>query len=167
MVPTGDTASLPSARRAVHDLLERAWQAAESGGALPAVPDADRPVIEVSHPADPAHGDLATNLALKLARPMRRAPLAIAEALAAALRAESAAAGGVPLLSDVTAVAPGFVNLRLAPAWLEATIDAALAAGPGFGRLHQAQPRHINVEFVSANPTGPAAHRQRAGRVRG
>ncbi len=155
MVPTGDTAALPSARRAVHDLLERAWLAAESGGALPGVPDADRPVIEVSHPADPAHGDLATNLGLKLARPMRRAPLAIAEALAAALRAESAAAGGVPLLSDVTAVAPGFVNMRLAPGWLEATIDAGLAAGPGFGRLAQAHPRHINVEFVSANPTGP------------
>ena len=157
MAAPGDTAPAPSARRAVQDLLARAWQAAEAGGALPAVPEAERPAIEVAHPADPTHGDLATNLALKLARPLRRSPLAIAETLAAALRTEAAAtAGGVPaLVAEVSAVAPGFVNLRLAPAWLEATIDAALAAGPGFGRLHQAQPRHVNVEFVSANPTGP------------
>ncbi|HTS15515.1 MAG TPA: hypothetical protein VMH24_07590, partial [Candidatus Sulfotelmatobacter sp.] len=70
-----------SARRALVARLDRAWRDAEAGGALPVVPDAERPLIEVSHPADPAHGDLATNLALKLARPMRRPPLAIAEAL--------------------------------------------------------------------------------------
>ena len=156
MVSPGDTAPAPAARRAVQDLLARAWQAAEAGGELPVVPDTERPAIEVAHPADPTHGDLATNLALKLARPLRRSPLAIAETLAAAVRTESAAsAGGVPLLSAVTAAAPGFINLRLAPAWLEAAVDAALAAGPRFGRLQQAQPRHVNVEFVSANPTGP------------
>ncbi len=157
MVSPGDTASAPSARRAVHDLLARAWQAAEADGALPVVSDAERPTIEVAHPADPAHGDLATNLALKLARPLRRSPLAIADALAAALRTESAvtAGGGPPLLSEASAVAPGFVNLRLSPAWLESAVDQALAAGARFGRLDQAHPRRINVEFVSANPTGP------------
>ncbi|MGZ6297720.1 MAG: arginine--tRNA ligase [Candidatus Limnocylindrales bacterium] len=157
MALPGDTALAPSARRAVRDLVAHAWQAAEADGVLPVVPDVDRPAIEVAHPADPAHGDLATNLALKLARPLRRPPLAIAEALATALRTEAAvtAVGVPPLLSEVTAVAPGFINLRLAAAWLEAAVDAALTAGPGFGRLHLMQPRHVNVEFVSANPTGP------------
>ena len=156
MVPPGDPPPTSSARRAVHDRLVRAWHAAEAAGTLGAVADAERPAIEVTRPADPAHGDLATNLALKLARPLRQPPLAIAQALAAALRAEPAGATeGAPLLAEVTAVAPGFVNVRLAPVWLEAAIDAALAAGPGFGRLRQARPRHVNVEFVSANPTGP------------
>src|ERR1700690_573237 len=157
MVPDGENAALPPARRALRDLITLAWQAAGSAGSLPAIDEGERPPVEVAHPADPAHGDLATNLALKLARPMRRSPLAIAESLAAALRTVSATTpgGGPPLLAEVSAVAPGFVNVRLSPAWLEAAIDGALADGTRFGRLSQAQPRHINVEFVSANPTGP------------
>ena len=148
---------------------ERAWQAAESGGALPVVPDAERPAIEVTRPADPAHGDLATNLALKLARPMRRSPLAIAEALAAALRTESTVTtGGVPLLSEVTAAAPGFVNMRLAAgmaggcsrrgAWRPARRSAASS---------QAQPTAHQRGVRLGQPDRPAPHRQRARRVRG
>ncbi|HXX61520.1 MAG TPA: arginine--tRNA ligase [Candidatus Sulfotelmatobacter sp.] len=155
MAPPHDPALAPSARRAVQHLLARAWEAAEAAGLLPALADDERPVIEVARPADPAHGDLATNLAFKLARPMRRSPLAVAETLVKALPAAAGSPGEIPLLSDVGAVAPGFINVRLASGWLEAAVDAALAAGPRFGHLDQARPRHVNVEFVSANPTGP------------
>jgi len=120
-------------------------------GALPAVPpDVETPAVEIAHPANAEHGDLASNLAMKLARPLRRSPLAIAEALAAALREHS---GG--LFSEVTVAAPGFLNLRLAPAALATSLDGARAADAGFGRVRVAQPRSLNVEFVSANPTGP------------
>jgi len=155
MASPHDPALAPSARRAVQHLLARAWEAAEAAGLLPALADDERPVIEVARPADPAHGDLATNLAFKLARPMRRSPLAVAETLVKALPAAAGSPGEIPLLSDVGAVAPGFINVRLASGWLEAAVDAALAAGPRFGHLDQARPRHVNVEFVSANPTGP------------
>ncbi len=82
---------------------------------------------------------------------MRRSPLQIAEALADALR--TAPAGDA--LSEVTVAPPGFLNMRLSAPWLERVLDEARAAGDDFGRVHQQQPLHFNVEFVSANPTGP------------
>lgn len=131
--------------------IERAWQAAIRSGALPPVPvDAAVPVVEVEHPADPAHGDLASNLAMKLARPLRRPPLAIAEAIATELRASAGETFG-----SVDVAAPGFLNLRLSDAALERALDAARAADTGFGRLTSDIPRKVDVEFVSANPTGP------------
>ncbi|MFO1539680.1 MAG: arginine--tRNA ligase [Chloroflexota bacterium] len=135
------------ARRAIAD----AWARAVADGSVPALPpDAVAPAVEVEHPANPDHGDLATNLALKLAKPLRRPPMAIAEALAAALRA---APDG--LAEAVTVAAPGFLNLRIAPAALEAALDAARRADAAFGRVRAAVPQKVNVEFVSANPTGP------------
>jgi arginyl-tRNA synthetase len=113
---------------------------------------AARPAVEVERPADRAHGDLATNLALRLARPMRRPPLVIAESLVAALRADPTSAG---TFETVVPAAPGFINLRLAPTFLETVLDEARAAGPDFGRVRAEHPRRIDVEFVSANPTGP------------
>ena len=71
--------------------IERAWERAMAAGTLPALPDdAPPPAVEVERPASEEHGDLATNLAMKLARPYRMAPLAIATALAAELTAEAA-----------------------------------------------------------------------------
>ncbi len=149
-----DDVTLPI-RHVVRDRLVAAWQHAVKDGTLPAVPDGAEAIpVEVARPADPQHGDLATNLGLKLARPLRRPPMAIAEALAAALRATGAVGADGPL-SDATAVPPGFLNLRLSPGYVERALDAARAAGPAFGRLTAAQPRNVNVEFVSANPTGP------------
>ncbi len=139
-------------RSRVRARIAAAWEAAVSEGLLPALEAETRPAVEVERPADPAHGDLSTNLALKLARPMRRSPLVIAEALAAALRAE---ATSTRTFESVVVAAPGFVNLRLSPAFLETVLDEARAAGPGFGRVRAEHPRRIDVEFVSANPTGP------------
>ncbi len=142
-----------SVRAVVRAAVETAWTAAVHAGSLPRVPsDAEVPVVEVSHTSDPAHGDIASSLALKLARPLRRPPMAIAEAIAAALRAGIGA--GSPL-SEVQVAAPGFLNMRLADAFLERSLDAAREAGSDFGRVRQETPRRLNVEFVSANPTGP------------
>jgi len=140
-----------SVRTRVKGLIAGAWDAVTESGALPPVEPALRPTIEVERPAKPDHGDLATNLAMKLARPMRRSPLQIAETLAASLREGPAREA----LAEVTVAPPGFINLRLSAAWLEGVLDEARAAGVDFGRVAPERARHYNVEFVSANPTGP------------
>ena len=145
---------IPSLRSRARAAVEDAWAAAVADGALPPMPsEAERPPVEVERPADPAHGDLATSLALKLARPYRRAPLEIARSLADAL----AAGIGEPasLVGTVEVAPPGFVNLRLTDDALAATVDELLRRPGDWGRVAAPRPRHTNVEFVSANPTGP------------
>ncbi|MET0772735.1 MAG: arginine--tRNA ligase [Candidatus Limnocylindrales bacterium] len=143
-------APVPSLRSLGRDAVRAAWAAAVASGALPAVPDdVAVPAVEVEHPADPAHGDLASNLGMKLARPLRRPPVVIAEAIAAELRASTGD------LAAVEVAPPGFLNMRVADAALERTLDAARAADGAFGRLVPDRPRRLNVEVVSANPTGP------------
>ena len=153
------TDSLPPTtliRDAVRAAVERAWHAAVAKGTLPDLtPDMLVPPVEIDRPANPEHGDLASNVGLKLAKLLRRPPMVIAEAVAAELRhAASDAAAGSPIAS-VDVAAPGFLNVRLSPAYLERSLDRATAAGTGFGRIAAQAPRHVNVEFVSANPTGP------------
>jgi arginyl-tRNA synthetase len=137
--------------------IERAWEAAIASGALPAFPDdTPRPAIEVEHPADRRHGDLATNLAMKLARPYRMAPLQIAMVLAAKLVRASGDADAERLIEAAEVAPPGFINLRLADAALEAMVDAVVGSPDDWGRVEPAGAgRRVNVEFVSANPTGP------------
>ncbi len=143
-------------RTQARDAIDRAWRAAVEAGAIPAFPDtADRPEIEVEHPADAAHGDLATNLAMKLARPYRMAPLAIASALAAELVRESEAAGSTTPIGSAEVAAPGFINLRLRGDAYAAIVDAIDREPADWGRVDPIRPRRVNVEFVSANPTGP------------
>jgi len=140
-----------SVRSRIRELISDAWLHATETGALPPVEADQRPDIEVERPSNTDHGDLAANLAMRLARPMRRSPLQIAEALAEALRALPAGRA----LSEVSVAPPGFLNMRLSTAWLEGVLDEAKAAADDFGRVDQEQPLHFNVEFVSANPTGP------------
>jgi arginyl-tRNA synthetase len=117
-----------------------------AGGALPA--GLDLSVVAVEPPRDPAHGDMATNAAMALAKPAGMAPRAIAEPLAAALAAD-------PRVAAAEVAGPGFINLRLAPeVWRGAARDA-LEAGALYGRSDLGAGRRVNVEFVSANPTGP------------
>jgi len=104
--------------------------------------------IEVTPSRDPAHGDMATNAAMVAAKPARQPPARIAAALAAAL------ANGPDVLS-ATPAGPGFVNLTLRPQSLRATIPAILAEGEAFGDGTAGQGIRVNVEYVSANPTGP------------
>ena len=138
--------------------MQRGLERAVATGRLPDTPEARTSEIELSRPAKPEHGDLASNLGLRLARPLRLPPLAIAEAVAASM-AELRAADASSTIDSAEAAPPGFLNLRYAGAALEAALDRARLAASGWGRiapdLAAGPPRHVNVEFVSANPTGP------------
>ena len=143
-------------RTAVRAAVGRAWDRAVAAGALPAWPEgAPRPEVAIERPADPVHGDFASNLAMRLARPYRMAPLAIAAAIAAELDAEAASEDSASPIASAEVAAPGFLNVRLRDAALESTIASILADPAGWGRVAPVRPRSVNVEFVSANPTGP------------
>src|SRR5262245_7211143 len=144
----------PTVRARVREAIEAAWAEAVAAGVLPSVPDGQTaPAVEIERPAKAEHGDLATNLAMKLARPLRRPPLAIAEAVVERLTAASGRPGSP--IASAAAAPPGFINLHLSDAVLEETIDAILADPGSWGRVAPIRPRSVNVEFVSANPTGP------------
>ena len=115
---------------------------------VPELDDATAGRVEVTSTRDPAHGDMATNAALLAAKPARRKPAEIAAALAAALAAEPAVARAEP-------AGPGFVNLTLRPAAWHAVLPAILRTGEAYGDSRVGQGVRVNVEYVSANPTGP------------
>ena len=148
-------ASVSPLRTLVRDAVATAWQRAIDAGGLPPIDAADRPPVEIERPAHAEHGDLATSLALKLARPYRRAPLQIAQALADGLTTARLPGTNDPLFASVTPAAPGFLNMRLSDATLESLVARVLADPASWGRVAAPTPERINVEFVSANPTGP------------
>ncbi|MEI2804546.1 arginine--tRNA ligase [Albidovulum sp.] len=117
-----------------------------ASGALPG--GLDMAAVAVEPPRDGAHGDMATNAAMVLARPAGQPPRAIAEGLAARLAAD-------PRILTAEVAGPGFLNLRLAPESWRGVVRAALAEGRDFGRSDIGRGVRVNVEFVSANPTGP------------
>ena len=131
--------------------VEAAWRRAVASGALPPLPDATAAVVAIERPANAEHGDLATNLALRLARPLRLPPAAIAAAIA-----DAVAIGPGEPISEAAVAGPGFVNLRLADATIETFLDTIRADPADWGRVDgPGSGRRVNVEFVSANPTGP------------
>jgi arginyl-tRNA synthetase len=145
---------LPPIRTQVRDAVARAWRRAIEAGELLA--DADGlPAVEIERPAKPEHGDFAASLAMKLARPYRRAPLEIAAVLARAIAVEAADPVTDSPIAAVEVAPPGFLNLRLTDRALEHAVAAVLADPGAWGRVAGVRPRRVNVEFVSANPTGP------------
>jgi arginyl-tRNA synthetase len=116
--------------------------------AIPGLPSELIARIEVTPTRDPAHGDLATNAALIAAKPARQPPARIAATLAAAL-------AQAPEIAGADAAGPGFVNIRLRPAALHAALPTILLAGEAYGDSTAGQNTRVNVEYVSANPTGP------------
>ena len=104
--------------------------------------------VELERPNDPSHGDYATNAALQLAPARRRSPRELGEEIAAAAR-------GLPAVAEAEVAGPGFVNLRLADAWFAEALGAVDAAGRDFGGGWLTKPERVQVEMVSANPTGP------------
>ncbi len=105
--------------------------------------------IELERPRDPMHGDVATNLALTLAKQLKQKPRAVAEGVVAALELPQG------LVRQIAVAGPGFINFFLAEAQLAGVLEAVLAAGGGYGRTDAGGGAPVNVEFVSANPTGP------------
>ena len=104
--------------------------------------------VAVEPPRDAAHGDMATNAAMVLAKPAKMKPRDIAEALATRLAEDDRIAGA-------EVAGPGFLNLRLDPVVWRELVGAVLGQGADYGRSTMGQGRKINVEYVSANPTGP------------
>jgi len=105
--------------------------------------------VELERPRDPAHGDVATNLALTLAKSLKQKPRTVAERLVATLQLPQG------LVRKIEIAGPGFINFFLAEAQLASVLQTVLAAGDRYGRSDVGQGRSVNVEFVSANPTGP------------
>src|SRR5438874_13666500 len=123
-------------------------------GALPAGLDVAR--VAVEPPRDPAHGDLATNAAMVLAGAVKQNPMVLAEKIAAALQGREVVTGDYRGSGfSVHAVKAGFLNIRLDPAVWHAQLRAILEAGTAYGDSTVGQNERVNVEFVSANPTGP------------
>jgi arginyl-tRNA synthetase len=104
--------------------------------------------VELDRPSDASHGDYATNIALRLAARLKRSPRAIAEELAAA-------AAAVPGIERAEVAGPGFLNIFLGDAWFADLLRGALELGDRFGGGSADPPERIQVEMVSANPTGP------------
>jgi arginyl-tRNA synthetase len=111
-------------------------------------PGLDPSRVAVEPPRDPAHGDLSTNAAMVLAKAAKMAPRAFAEALKARLEK-------LPDVRAAEVAGPGFLNLRLADGFWHARLAEILRAGPAYGDSTMGQGRAVNVEYVSANPTGP------------
>src|SRR6201994_3990855 len=111
------------------------------------------PAVELSRvvvepPKDPTHGDMATNAAMVLAKEAKAKPRDLAEKIAEKLRADD-------LIASVDIAGPGFINLTLKPkAWSDA-LRTVLREGAGYGRGAGGVGEKVNVEYVSANPTGP------------
>ena len=115
--------------------------------------------VVLERPTDAAHGDYATNVALRLASVRKQPPRAIAEELVAQ-------AGTLPDVERAEIAGPGFVNLWLTPGWYRDALAELLEAGEGYGGRSAATKERVQVEMVSANPTGPitvAAARNGAG----
>ena len=126
--------------------LSAALDALEAAGTLPS--GLNRSAVTVEPPRDPSHGDLATNAAMVLAKPAGTNPRALAEALVAELAKR-------PEVTSADVAGPGFINLRLAPqAWLE-ELAAIATLADDYGRSAHGGGTTVNVEYVSANPTGP------------
>ena len=127
------------------ELVKQAIVAAQADGALPAFA---MPDVFVERPQRQDWGDFSTSVSLKLARDAKRAPLQIAQAIAAHVPADESVA-------KVDASAPGFVNFILNPGWIAKQVDAVLEQGAQYGNLDCDKRLNVQVEFVSANPTGP------------
>jgi arginyl-tRNA synthetase len=140
------TASAPHIYATMLARVVASVTALSAAGTLPPSPDTSRIVVEP--PRDASHGDMATNAAMVLARDAGKKPREVAEAIAEKLRADD-------LVEKVDVAGPGFINITLkASAWTTA-LAAAIAAGTQYGRSDVGQGTKVNVEYVSANPTGP------------
>ncbi|RUS63698.1 arginine--tRNA ligase [Pseudorhodobacter sp. E13] len=138
----------------IRTLVVSEIEAMMAAGDLPA--GLDLAAVAVEPPRDASHGDMATNAAMVLAKPAGLPPRAIAEKLAARLGADSR-------IAAVDIAGPGFLNMALVPSVWAGLLVAALKSGDDFGRATLGQGIKVNVEFVSANPTGP----MHVGHVRG
>ncbi|WP_299813511.1 arginine--tRNA ligase [uncultured Roseibium sp.] len=134
--------------------VKEALQAIDLKDANGSAPDLSRVVVEA--PRDRAHGDLATNAAMVLAKPLGMKPRDLAEKLVAQLDQD-------PEITELAIAGPGFINMRVAPLVWQRILGNVLQDGMAFGSIGQSPAPRVNVEYVSANPTGP----MHVGHIRG
>ena len=126
--------------------IDAVLDALEMEGSLP--PETDRSNVAVEPPRDPAHGDLATNAAMVLAKQAKSNPRALAEKIVSHLERD-------PDVVSLDIAGPGFINLRIEPDAWRREIAAIAEMGDAYGRSAMGGGARMNVEYVSANPTGP------------
>ena len=129
-----------------HGHVLAAVQQLKHDGIVPA--DASVSGINLASPKDPSHGDLATNAAMVLAKPSKMAPRALAERIVPLLSSD-------PYVEKVEIAGPGFINITLTKAFWPSVLRMVLEQGEAFGRSAIGKGEAVNVEYVSANPTGP------------
>jgi arginyl-tRNA synthetase len=144
-------------RDLIRDIVAKSVAALQEAGELPGV---EVPPFDIEHPQIAAHGDYATNVAMKLASAAKAAgqkvnPRSLADSIAAHIRETVELVPAYELVSSVEVAGPGFINLRLKPRWLLAQAGEVIAAGNAFGDVRTGVGTRVNLEFVSANPTGP------------
>ncbi len=130
------------------DLARLVGKAIRKAQKAQALPKFDIPEVAVERPKQESHGDFATPVCLQLARVARMAPMQIAEVIVGRL-------SGADYLGRVELAKPGYINFQLADDWLAQQVEVMFEAGEDFGNIDLGQGRRIQVEFVSANPTGP------------
>ncbi|MCA1326192.1 arginine--tRNA ligase [Herbaspirillum sp. alder98] len=136
---------LAQQKQQIADLFSSALKPLVAGSDL-------QPTITLERPRDVTHGDIACNIAMQLAKPLKKNPRELAQAIVAAVLADPAREG---LVESVEIAGPGFINLRVAAAAKQAVVKAIHAQGSNFGRSDAGAGKKVLVEFVSANPTGP------------
>ncbi len=126
-------------------IIEKAIRKAQKKGDLPKY---DIPKVTVDHPKDDSHGDYACPTCMAMARMARMAPIAIAEKVVAHMDRP-------PFMGNVEIAHPGFINITLSAAWLAEQVETILQLADNFGHVDMGQGKSVQVEFISANPTGP------------
>ncbi len=134
---------LASQKQQIIDLFQAALAPIVAGTDL-------QPNVVLERPRDPAHGDIACNIAMQLAKPLKKNPRELAQAIVASVLANKG-----DLIETADIAGPGFINLRIATAAKQAVVHAIFKEGAQFGKSTAGAGKKVMVEFVSANPTGP------------
>ncbi|MDY6834542.1 MAG: arginine--tRNA ligase [Chloroflexota bacterium] len=129
----------------IASVLKQAAVDAQQQGLIPPV---TLPEVTVEHPQNPAHGDYACSLPLKIARAARMSPMDIAKAMANLM-------APIPEIGTIDVAAPGFINLTLKNSWIKQQVELMIEMGDDYGSISLGQGSRVQVEFVSVNPTGP------------
>jgi arginyl-tRNA synthetase len=129
----------------IAEILSASVAEAQRQGVLP---EGHLPTAPVERPQNPEHGDFAYSLPLRLAKVARKAPLQIAESLVPFVPTDG-------IIGSVSVAPPGFLNLKLSPAWIQAQVSVINDAGETFANSDVGAGKSVQIEFVSVNPTGP------------
>jgi arginyl-tRNA synthetase len=145
LVKKNKVGGIVEAKKQIIEMLAKAAETAQQAGKIPAV---NLPEVGLERPQNAEHGDFASSFPLKLARTARLNPLVIAKELVALIEPDS-------VIADIEVAPPGFINFTFKTSWLADQVDSILAAGEKFGNSEIGKGNRVQLEFVSANPTGP------------